>query len=344
MRPFSTETGQLMTSFRAETDLDWDYVRPSKDLLPYLRMVKRGDDIYELCVLDGWPSKVATNQPDGSYATKDLFTPHPTTPDAWRYYGRMDDTLVLVNGEKANPVPIEHAIRRNPLVAEALVFGASKERLGMLVFPSTATTGMEPKTIIDQVMVSVNIVNSEVPGFSKLTKEMIRVMPLGTSYPCTDKGTIIRAACYKKFSKEIEDIYSSADGTSDSDGLVLSEPELREFLRDALKDMLSLGNGLEDDADFFSFGLDSLQAIQLRTLISKKLYLNGVKVGMNIVFDYPSIGLLARKLYDLRTGEDAVSDSPEVQMQRLIDQYSSFEQHTPIPNNQDGEYLVSRLL
>lgn len=37
-----------------------------------------------------------SNQPDGSYATKDLFLKHPTKPDAYRYIGRLDDTLVMV--------------------------------------------------------------------------------------------------------------------------------------------------------------------------------------------------------------------------------------------------------
>ena len=37
-----------------------------------------------------------SNQPDGSYATKDLFIKHPTIPDAYKYIGRIDDTLVMV--------------------------------------------------------------------------------------------------------------------------------------------------------------------------------------------------------------------------------------------------------
>lgn len=37
-----------------------------------------------------------TNQPDGSYATRDLFIKHPTIPDAYKFIGRIDDTLVMV--------------------------------------------------------------------------------------------------------------------------------------------------------------------------------------------------------------------------------------------------------
>lgn len=36
-----------------------------------------------------------SNRPDGSYATKDLFRPHPTRSDYWQLVGRADDTLIM---------------------------------------------------------------------------------------------------------------------------------------------------------------------------------------------------------------------------------------------------------
>ena len=87
----STETGQLMSSARPREDiLEWDWLRPSEALLPYLHMEPQEDqeDVYEMVVLDGWPSKVVSNRPNGSYATKDLYERHPDWPrkNAWRYY------------------------------------------------------------------------------------------------------------------------------------------------------------------------------------------------------------------------------------------------------------------
>ena len=75
-------------------------------------------------------SKVATNRDDGSYATKDLFEPHPSIEGAWKYCGRLDDTIVLVNGEKAIPIAMEQALRQNKLVQEAVMFGAGKSQVG----------------------------------------------------------------------------------------------------------------------------------------------------------------------------------------------------------------------
>lgn len=60
------------------------------------------------------------------YRTKDLVVRHPTKPDLWKMYaythsflitpypheghsisvGRLDDQIVLLNGEKTNPIPM----------------------------------------------------------------------------------------------------------------------------------------------------------------------------------------------------------------------------------------------
>lgn len=68
-----------------------------------MTMEDRGANTFELIVKDGWPPKIETNRPDGSYATKDLFLRHSVHPNWYKYCGRLDDTLVQVLGEKTNP-------------------------------------------------------------------------------------------------------------------------------------------------------------------------------------------------------------------------------------------------
>jgi hypothetical protein len=114
----STETGQLMTSFRDTGDSGWNYMRPFPVTKPFIRMVPQGAKTFECVVLDGLPSKTTSNSddPPNSYHTRDTFTPHSTMPDAWRYLGRLDDRITLVNGEKVLPIPYEHTIRQHDLV------------------------------------------------------------------------------------------------------------------------------------------------------------------------------------------------------------------------------------
>ena len=106
----STETGNLLTSRRDfATDTGWDWLRTSSaTAAQYLLFEPAGTDaednqVLELVVRAGYPSLTAANRADGSYATKDLFIRHPAHKDRYRYVGRLDDTLVLVSGEKTNP-------------------------------------------------------------------------------------------------------------------------------------------------------------------------------------------------------------------------------------------------
>lgn len=119
----STETGQLMTSFRDfDEDKDWDYNRVSDVLRPYIDFEDQGNGTYEVIVKDGWRGKVSlggvgrallscvtdavalsqsmSNRPNNDYALSDLFIKHPTIDNRWKFVGRIDDTLVLINGEK----------------------------------------------------------------------------------------------------------------------------------------------------------------------------------------------------------------------------------------------------
>jgi hypothetical protein len=337
----STETGQLMTSFREPGDKAWDYVRAGDAVKPYLQWEERNPGIFELVVLDGWTSKVASNRSDGSYATKDLFTPHPTIPNAWKYFARLDDTIVLMNGEKIVPNTFEHLIRHEKLVAEAVLFGSGKARPGLMIIPSEAAKDLSNDDIRRELVPALNEANKDMPGYAQMTLDMVEVLPVGSEYPRTDKGTVIRAAFYRQFEAEIEKVYDSADVPSGE--LCLSESVLKEYIRVELLKILpntSLGL-LADDTDFFSIGIDSLQAIQLRTVLSKNIQTNKTKLGSNIVFDFPSINALAEELYRMRTGEKSNIVSVVDKMQELITKYSVFEPHAPVENSNEGNYLVS---
>lgn len=333
-----------MTSFRTAGDKDWDYVRLSQDLQPYVAFEMRSPGIYELVALDGLPSKVASNRPDGSYATKDLFTPHPTTPNAWKYYARLDDTIVLLNGEKHVPTAFEQMIRDNVNVTEAVLFGSGRPRVGMLLIPSKATIGMTEEQVLQIVTTVINQANEDAPGYAKLALDMVKVLPIDTPYPRTDKGTVIRAAFYKQFATEIDAIYEAGDASSGD--LALSEKELRRFLHAEMVQLLRFKDSsvLGDDTDFFSLGVDSLQAIQFRGILSKRIDVGGQKIGSNIAFDFPTVRALARQLYCMRTGVTSEAVSIEDQMKALITKYGSFENHVPVQNDREGQYVVCQLL
>jgi len=332
-----------MTSFRAAGDKAWDYVRAGDAVRPYLSWELRSPGIYELVVLDGWSSKVASNRPDGSYATKDLFTPHPMIPDAWKYFARLDDTIVLMNGEKVVPNTFEHLIRHEAIVTEAVMFGNGKNRLGLMIIPSEAAAGLSADDIRNLLVPAISKANKDMPGYAQMSLDMVEVLTTGTSYPRTDKGTVIRAAFYRTFCDQIENVYATADVPTGE--LCLSESELKEYIRDELLKILppDTQDSLQHDTDLFSLGVDSLQAIQLRTVLSKNLQTNKKQLGANIVFDFPSINLLSKELYRMRIGGELKTIPVVEKMEQLITKYSIFTPHVPVDNVIAGQYLVSIL-
>ena len=317
----ATEVGQLMTSFRPAGDKAWNYVREHNSLKPFLKWIPQGSNLFECAVLEGWPAKVTSNQPDGSYRTKDLFEPHPTIPGAWKYIARKDDTIVLVNGEKFNPVLLEGKIRVSPLVAETVVFGAGRPYLGILIVPSSNTEDMSQEEIVEALWAEIESCNQLSEAYARITKNMIRVLPRGTQYPRTDKGSIIRQAFLKAFAKEIDDTYDRADSAS-ANVRIMSDEELNEFLRTAILAIMAKNVELQNGTDLFALGMDSLQAIQLRGEILRNVNMGSRKLGDNVVFDHPSIDKLCRYLSsDLaHKGEEAID--VKSQMQGLIDVYS----------------------
>lgn len=313
-----------MTSFRPDGDKAWNYVRESPKLQPFLKWIPQGPNLYECTVLPGWPSKVASNRPDGSYATKDLFEPHPTIEKAWKYVARLDDTIVLVNGEKFNPVMMEGTIRSHKAVTETVVFGAARPYLGMLVVPSPATNGLSADEIIDQLWPVIEEANRTAEAYARITRHMIHILPHDCQFPRTDKGSIIRQAFYKQFASEIESAYDLA-ATAQGDLKAFSIPELESFIRSTVTKSLPQAEDIDQNADFFSLGLDSLQSVLIRTDILKTVDISNKKLGQNVVFEYPSIASLSAHLHGLRTGVVEAQTSVENTMQDLIAKYSNFK-------------------
>jgi acyl-coenzyme A synthetase/AMP-(fatty) acid ligase len=91
----------------------------------------RQDGLFELFVVrkeeyrDFQP--IFTTLPDTScFATKDLWTPHPSKSGLWRHRGRVDDIIVLSEGSLVETTGIASAIQEHPSVRAAIVGGEGR--------------------------------------------------------------------------------------------------------------------------------------------------------------------------------------------------------------------------
>ncbi|KAK0650267.1 Non-canonical non-ribosomal peptide synthetase FUB8 [Lasiodiplodia hormozganensis] len=369
-----TECGALMEpcSTNPQTPELWNWVRPLPDAEPYLKFEPvstttssgegEGETLYHLVVLPGLKAKVFADQPDGSYATKDLFRRHPSTPDAnmWKFVARLDDIIVLVNGEKADPVPLEEAVGRNANVRAAVVFGAQRDALGMVVVAADRAAGLSEAEIVQSVLPDLQRGNERVPAYARIAPDAIIVKPAGTQFPCTDKATVIRSLFLKQFAKEIDEFYAKREelanggGEGAAESVVDDDADIRDLVRQTVRGELRLaekegGADLADDSDFFALGMDSLQATNVRSRLLKRVNLGGGRtLATNVVFDHPSVELLTAHLLDVRAGQEENGGGPqsaEELAMRLLEKYSTFDEPptlgTAIPSPEKESILLT---
>ncbi|KAJ4286681.1 hypothetical protein N0V90_012933 [Kalmusia sp. IMI 367209] len=323
----ATETGRMMTSERPKGDLAWNYLRILPKVKQYVLMDEVTPGIYEAVALDGLRSKSTTNSddPPGSFRTRDLFTPHPSNPEWWKYVSRLDDRLTLVNGEKVLPIPIEGRIRQEALVKEAIVFGDGKTVPGILIIKADAASHLSDEDYLTQIWPSVEAANSRAESFSQIPQDLVVILPPETIYAVTDKSTFIRAQAYAQFKQQIEDAYAKFE--NDSGGTVaLPLPELEAYLLRRFREHLDV-DLKSTETDFFAFGIDSLQCLKMWSSIKKEIDLGGKQseVGQNLLYETGNIATLARYLDGLRNGTLEDTQDQEQVMNDLITKYSSFQ-------------------
>jgi hypothetical protein len=282
-----------------------------------------GDNQFECVYLKSHPGLSVSNSDDpapGSWRSKDVFEPHPTIPDTWKYVTRLDDRVTLSNGEKVLPLPIEGCIRSNELVREAVVVGVDRSIPGVLVF--RASEDLSDEEFLEAVWPTIVDANTRAEQFSQITKDMVTIMPADVEYPRTDKGSIIRAQCYRKFAQEIDEMYERLEGESEGT-LKLDLAGIETFLTATYEDIV--GGPLESlDTDFFNAGIDSLRAIQMRRIIQKTLYLNGKQLSSNVVYEHGHVRGLAKFLHSIGQGVSGDNEDKTPLMRELIQKYSNF--------------------
>ncbi|KAJ5949326.1 AMP-dependent synthetase/ligase [Penicillium verhagenii] len=336
-----TEAGLVAESLsRPKDDPYWNYLKFFENLLPYIWMKPLGGSLYECVYLAGHPALTTSNsnEPPGSYHSKDIFTPHSTIPNRWKYVSRLDDRLTLINGEKVLPLPIEGCIKQHPFIHEAVVFGLGKTAPGLLIFRSQEADEnacLPDDEYFDEIWPIIEIANSRAEHFSRIAKDMVAVLPFTSVFPRTDKGSMIRAQVYLEYNDMIESVYSNAEGHQGDLRLTLEETIV--FLMALCQ--TELGISLSSaEANFFSEGVDSLKAIHLRRLILQNFDLPKDGIAQNVVYEQGSIDRLAVHVCALQSGEDLTESSSQTLsivddstdfMSKMIEKYSSFQPHAP---------------
>jgi len=161
-----------------------------------MKAISPGGSTCECVVLDGHRGKSISNsdEPPNSFHTSDLFIAHPSIPKAWKFIGRSDDRVTLLNGEKVLPLPIEGRIVQDSLIKEAVVFGVDRPVPGLLLFRADTeeAANLSEEEFLDHVWPSIEDANKKTEAFSQIGRNMVVVVAHDKTFPETDKSTVKR--------------------------------------------------------------------------------------------------------------------------------------------------------
>ncbi|KAF4969044.1 hypothetical protein FSARC_3698 [Fusarium sarcochroum] len=336
----SAECGFLMSSHRDyPKDKEWQFLRAIDDP-KLLEFEPRDNGLSELVVKPDWPFLIKTNREDSSYATSDLFEPHATIANAWRYHSRADAQITLANGKKFDPSPIEGSILTSSrLLQDVLIFGGGRDYAGALLFPSSSQTSAEE--VLDAVWPHIERMNAESQGHTRITKAMVVVVPAKDGekpLEKSSKGTILRRQSEERYAAEIKGAYGSKSSYKD-----IPDEQLAEVIADCFHQVL--GRHVEPDQDLYRQGVDSIACIQIRKLLEQDcLPRQNEQLPLNVVYDQGTVDGLVEYLRRVRKGgnqQNGDSGDAELKSMRLLaEKYSDFQGVNRASRVQQGKSVV----
>ncbi|KAF3002246.1 putative secondary metabolism biosynthetic enzyme [Neopestalotiopsis sp. 37M] len=265
------------------------------------------------------------------YRTGDLFAPHPAVPDAWLWKARADDIIVFLNGEKTNPVSMEHHITaRNPdLVSGVIVIGTKRFQAALLIEPISAIQDTaQEAALIERIWPSIEEANRDAPAHARIEKSLVFATVSDRPLIRAGKGTLQRTASLAQYQVEIDDLYERQDVLQDDDesSAVMQGPgediDIAQRIRQLICTIAGWP-GLDDSADIFELGLDSLQALQLTRALRKTFH--RPDLGLSTVYQSHTVSNIAVAMRQTPNNNDL-----EI-MQSLLATYSQLIQQIPVP-------------
>jgi hypothetical protein len=218
------------------------------------------------------------------------------------YLGRRDDTLIMENGEKTNPVPMEAIIRQNPVVKQVVILGQRRQCTAALIeIDLKHALKFNPEQIIASVREAVEKANVSCPSHSVILPQMIWILPFDKALPSTDKGTVMRKKAAAEYADIVEKLYKDfIEGPSrntsgvTADVSTWSTEQIDNFLIECASEVLQVprSNFGHHSQSIFDLGLNSLSAIQLRNLIAEFFG----DVSQNFLFEHPTIASMREAL------------------------------------------------
>ncbi|ETS86536.1 hypothetical protein PFICI_00364 [Pestalotiopsis fici W106-1] len=350
----STETGPLTNFLKPERGHDWRQITLRRDIVGPLQVqLHRADtnpDQPEPSQSDGEPknsySYKLSMRPFGwgsRFELQDLIvTEREWSVDsdigdfAFSIAGRTDDLICLATGEKVRPTILESLLRQQEGVKDASVFGDNRFELGVIIEPIKNLKGAELEGFKGFCWQVIQDNGRQMDAHARITSPAAILFVAPGDLPRSDKGSILRRAVATKFATEIDNVYRSLEAITDAPPLDLSSipSSVRALAEQNIRWPGSFDDWSDDD-DFFSHGVDSLQATRLRRSLVASVRATHLEYGAeathilpadeitnDFVYLHPSIKALADALIPKSSKANGVLSEAQI-IEDLVAKYTN---------------------
>lgn len=310
----STETGLLVSLIQEKAE-DWEYFEWAPAYGIEMRPAEGGGCELTIPRVENRDFHgIFHTFPDKRvYRTKDVYEQHPGRPHLWRFVGRLDDVIVLRNGEKFNPSAMENMIQSHPLVYRAMILGEGRFEAAALVEPHWDKYSGRPTEFVDQLWPYIEKANEAGPAYARLSKDKVAIVSKAKPLQTTAKGSIRRRAVLDDYRREIDAIYEQS---GDKDLFEMpndaSWKEILKAIRQAASNLTGLPlEQIDRKASFPSQGLDSLHVLKLsRALRNMVRALNPnseyALINTQMIYSCADLDILATCIQRLSNGEKSM--------------------------------------
>ncbi|EJT96916.1 acetyl-CoA synthetase-like protein [Dacryopinax primogenitus] len=357
----TTEVGLIFPiNIIKDDQADWNYGQIYTSMR--VNLIPEGDNIVRVVVLDSDAHPIAfCNQPEiKAFDTNDLLEQHPKRKNLC-----ADDQIMMSNGEKTNPGPMENIIGGDPNVRSCMTFGRGRTQVGIAIEPAQPIDTSNEEEVAkfrNLIWVSVEKANKLAPQHSRIFKEFILIIdPRKKTFLRTPKGSLSRNASLKLFAEEIEGLYSVAEQPTKAEWAkppnAWDESAIHEFVSRVVNAVIGQKrqppSSIAESHDLFEQGCDSLQATYVRAAItnalrhasksSGKSNIAATSVPHNLVYKFPTVKSLVAYLTKAITSTEG-DDLPQMNDTSVIahDMYSMIDKYTKdLPLQQPGPRTMS---
>ena len=302
----STEAGLYPTVIHDE---HWEYVEFSPFLGYELRQME--DHVFELVLVrkeehDIIQGVFCTYPELREFATKELYSPHPSLPGLYKNQGRIDDIIAFSNAEKFNPVDTESSVCAHPAVSAAVVAGQGRFQASLLIEPTLCPGTEEARSsLMSEIWPTVERTNYSCVAQGRIEKDLVMLTLPEKPMLRTEKGTVRKKATIEAYRREIDEMYILFDhpmgkySQLDSKLSSTDHQTSKDFLMRIFSTRVKKSN-LGMDEDLWTLGFDSLDVLaltkEINVYMQQRQGYSNATITSQTIYDSVTLAELEAKL------------------------------------------------